>query len=131
MHKICLWLFVVSSPAFSAEFYQCKDAKDRPIFSQTPCEVGAKKQYVNETGLKGEAELKRLADSKRMDEIKRKLIPEQYRNIMALREQRNNALSSDIASAEQAAISQRYEQRIDEARITVKQLEQELSMLSD
>ena len=129
VHKFLVLFLFVTSQVWAAEFYQCKDAKGRPIFSQTPCAVDAKKQYVNEPGLKSEAQLKRLAASKRADDIRRKLIPEQYRTIMAMREYRDNELNASTDSGEQAAINQRYEEKISAARAKVKQLEQELSSL--
>ena len=106
--KIFLLLFaLLPFTAVAAEYYQCKDEKGRPVFSQTPCADGAQKQYVNEPASNGPEARKRRALEQRKDELRRKLIPAQYTKLEALRTERDEKI---IALRQEHAGPQAIEQ---------------------
>ncbi len=60
--KLSPLLLVICTSNFAAEFYQCKNEKGHPVFTQTPCSEDAQLQFVNEPSRKSEATLLRLAN---------------------------------------------------------------------
>jgi hypothetical protein len=131
---LILALFVGNLAANAAEIYQCKDAKGRSVFSQTPCGKDATKKTIQ-----GPAELgtvipdgdpaKRLIYSNERRELDRKIASQKRyisglqssmdRDLAGLRakkSQANNNLAGaqweQSISTEMQAVTERYRSKI-------------------